>query len=95
MTSNIIASVGWCYTVRIIVKCVRPGHMVQHCMQYCVQWLNCIVSTPEIIAHNIACNIAAVESPSTSATLRTTNCCVKHVARNVAPCVRAFTIDVF
>ena len=51
-----------------------------------------LVSTPEIVARNMACNIAAVESRSTSATLHTTNC-VKHVAhniaRNVAPCVRA------
>ena len=31
------------------------------------------VSTPEIVARNIACNIAAVESRSTSATLRATN----------------------
>ena len=53
------------------------------------------VSTPQIVARNIACNIAAVESRSTSATLHATNCCVKHVAcnivRSVVPCVRAFS----
>ena len=56
------------------------------------------VSTPKIAACIIACNIAAVESHSTSATLRTTNCSVKHVshniARNVAPCVRALNFIV-
>ena len=49
------------------------------------------VSTPEIVACNIACNIAAAESCSTYST----NCCVKHVAlniaRNVVPCVPAFS----
>ena len=49
------------------------------------------VSTPEIVARNSACNIAAVESRSTSEILRATNFIVKHVARNVASCVRAFT----
>ena len=53
------------------------------------------VSTPEIVARNIECNIAAVESRSTSAILHATNFVVKHVARNiarnVAPCVQGFS----
>ena len=42
------------------------------------------VSTPEIVARIIVCNIAAVEYRSTSAKLRATNVIVKHVACNIA-----------
>ena len=41
-------------------------------VQYCAQWLNCIVYPPQNLLH-IARNIAAVESRPTSATLRATN----------------------
>ena len=47
----------------------RPGYTVQHCVQYCAMAKLHRVSTPEIVAHNIA----EVESRSTSETLRATN----------------------
>ena len=55
------------------------------------QWLNCIGSTPEIVARNIA----EVESCSTSSILRATisgvdtrlNNVARNIARNVAPSV--------
>lgn len=53
-----------------------------HTVQHCMQCLNCIASTPEIVA----CNIAKVESLSTSALLCRSNCYMK----NAASCVTAF-----